>query len=231
MTFLNSLLHLQNGGEAVRAWQVVSATLACIIGPCVTAEFMGYWLHRLLHSGWIRFLSRNHMKHHLVLYGPLDEQRSHKYHDVTHKSLSLGNIGVEWLIPAALLIMLVLTLLHFLGVSSLYRVLFLGGTLGWSFVMFSYLHDVMHIKGFWLERNRLLKGWFRSARRLHDIHHCVINNRGLMDKNFGIGFFFFDRLFGTFSAERGRFNRPGYEAARRRFQSLLDREEHLVAVQ
>lgn len=231
MTLWNSLMHLHNGRDVARAWQVVSATLACTIGSCVTAEFLGYWLHRLLHSGWIGLLSRNHMKHHLVLYGPLDGQRSDNYHDATDKSLSLGNIGVEWLIPATGLIMLVLTLLHFLGVSSPYRVLFLGGTLGWSFVMFSYLHDVMHIKGFWLERNRLLKGWFRSARSLHDIHHCVINDRGLMDKNFGIGFFLFDRLFGTFSAKRARFNRAGYQAACRKFQSVLDRKEHLVAAE
>ena len=61
----------------------------------------------------------------------------------------------------------------------------------------SYLHDVMHIDGFWLENNRWFKSWFLSARKLHDIHHQVINNRGLMHTNFGIGFFFFDRLFCT----------------------------------
>jgi putative SOS response-associated peptidase YedK len=32
---------------------------------------------------------------------------------------------------------------------------------------------------------------------MHDIHHHALNNDGLMDKNFGIGFFAFDRLFGT----------------------------------
>jgi sterol desaturase/sphingolipid hydroxylase (fatty acid hydroxylase superfamily) len=39
-----------------------------------------------------------------------------------------------------------------------------------------------------------------------------------MDKNFGIGFFLFDRLFGTFSPEQSPFNHRGYAAARERFK-------------
>ena len=41
-----------------------------------------------------------------------------------------------------------------------------------------------------------------------------------MDKNFGIGFFLFDRWFGTLSAEQSSFNRHGYAAARERFRYL-----------
>src|SRR5258708_31442406 len=74
-----------------------------VSGSCVSTELLGYWLHRLLHSGAIGFLSRNHMKHHLVLYGPLPAQRSNEYRDATDHSFSLGNVGLEWLIPAALL--------------------------------------------------------------------------------------------------------------------------------
>ena len=54
--------------------------------------------------------------------------------------------------------------------------------------MFSYLHDVMHVEGYWMEKNRWLRRWFTSARNLHDIHHHVVNRDGLMDKNFGICF-------------------------------------------
>jgi len=39
-----------------------------------------------------------------------------------------------------------------------------------------------------------------------------------MDKNFGIGFFLFDRLFGTLSSEHSPFNHRGYAAARERFK-------------
>ena len=86
--------------------------------------------------------------------------------------------------------------------------------------MFSYLHDRMHIKNFWMERNPMLKGWFQRSRRLHDIHHRMLNDGGLMNKNFGIGFFLFDRLFGTLSPQQGSFNQHGYAAARDRFRYL-----------
>jgi sterol desaturase/sphingolipid hydroxylase (fatty acid hydroxylase superfamily) len=79
--------------------------------------------------------------------------------------------------------------------------------------MFSYLHDRMHIRGFWMERAPLVHSWFRTARRLHDIHHRSINENGRMDKNFGIGFYFFDRLFQTFANRHCSFNWHGYHEA------------------
>ena len=57
--------------------------LSWMTGSMVSAELLGYLLHRLLHSGWIGFLSRNHMRHHLAIYGPLQEQRSPAYNDAT----------------------------------------------------------------------------------------------------------------------------------------------------
>ena len=60
--------------------------LSWATGSAVSAELLGYLLHRLLHSGWIAFLSRNHMRHHLVIYGPLQEQRSQTYLDATDNS-------------------------------------------------------------------------------------------------------------------------------------------------
>jgi len=193
-----------------------------VAGSCISAELLGYWLHRLLHSGAIAFLSRNHMRHHMVQYGPLQEQRSSEYRDAATENLSLGNIGAEWLVPAAVLIACALVIFHLIHVPLFYQLIYFGTTLSWSFLMFSYLHDVMHIEGFWLEENRWLKRWFASARRRHDTHHYLINDRVLMDKNFGIGFFFFDRLFGTLSKGEASFNRKGYDAARERFKSILN---------
>jgi sterol desaturase/sphingolipid hydroxylase (fatty acid hydroxylase superfamily) len=192
-----------------------------ITGSIVSAELLGYWLHRLLHSGAIGFLSRSHMRHHLVLYGPLQQQRSTEYQDATTGSVSLGNIGTEWLVPAAILTAIVAAIFHSFRVRSLYQCIYFGTTWSWSFLMFSTLHDLMHIKGIWLERNRLLRRWFRNARMRHDVHHCSLNDDGLMDRNFGIGFFLFDRLFGTFSKTVAPFNHDGYRVARKRFQSLL----------
>jgi hypothetical protein len=80
-----------------------------------------------------------------------------------------------------------------------------------------------------MERNRCLKFWFVRARRSHDIHHWALNDQGLMDKNFGIGFFFFDRLFGTHTREQRGFNRRGYRAALRRFGDLVGTEDGRIS--
>jgi sterol desaturase/sphingolipid hydroxylase (fatty acid hydroxylase superfamily) len=188
----------------------------------LVSELLGYVLHRLLHSGKIGFLSRSHMKHHLVLYGPLQPQRpSAGYQDATTGEIALGNVGLEWLIPGAIVLTSSIALLYLLGVALRYQIAFVATSLVWSFLMFSYLHDRMHIAGFWMERNRWLRLWFVQARRSHDIHHWALNDEGLMDKNFGIGFFFFDRLFGTHTREQRRFNHRGYHAALRRFGDLV----------
>jgi sterol desaturase/sphingolipid hydroxylase (fatty acid hydroxylase superfamily) len=190
-----------------------------IVGSVMIAELLGYLLHRLLHSGWIRWLSASHMKHHMVLYGPLQKQRpSEHYMDATTDRLSIGNIGIEWLAPTAILLILAETTFRALGVRLIHQVVFVATVLAWSFVMFSYLHDRMHVRNFWMERNLVFKGWFRRARLLHDIHHRMLSDGGLMDKNFGIGFFLFDRLFGTLSMVQSSFNHHGYAAARERFR-------------
>lgn len=196
--------------------------LAWMATSILVSELLGYLLHRLLHSGKIGFLSRSHMKHHLVLYGPLQPQRpSVGYHDATRGEIALGNVGLEWLIPGAIVLASSVTALHLLGVALRYQIAFVATSLAWSFLMFSYLHDRMHIAGFWMESNRCLKLWFVRARRSHDIHHWALNDQGLMDKNFGIGFFFFDHLFGTHAREQRGFNHCGYRAALRRFGDLV----------
>ena len=199
------------------------AVLFWFAASILASELLGYLLHRLLHSGKIGFLSRSHMRHHLVLYGPLQSQRpGTSYRDATTDAVALGNIGLEWLVPGALLLAVSLTALHFLHVSAIHQAIFVAGSLAWSFLMFSYLHDRMHIDDFWMERAPCLKRWFVSAREAHDIHHWALNDDGLMDKNFGIAFFFFDRIFGTWTARWPSFNRHGYENARRRFSDVLE---------
>jgi sterol desaturase/sphingolipid hydroxylase (fatty acid hydroxylase superfamily) len=196
----------------------------------LVSELLGYLLHRLLHSGKIGFLSRSHMKHHLVLYGPLQPQRPGSgYHDATTGEIALGNVGLEWLIPGAIVLGSSVALLHLFGVALRYQIAFGATSLAWSFLMFSYLHDRMHMAGFWMERSRCLKHWFVEARRAHDIHHWALNDQGSMDKNFGIGFFFFDRLFGTHAREWPTFNRRGYRTALRRFGDLVGTDDRRIS--
>jgi sterol desaturase/sphingolipid hydroxylase (fatty acid hydroxylase superfamily) len=200
----------------------ILAVASWLAGSCISAELLGYWVHRLLHSGMVGFLSRNHMRHHMVLYAPLQPQRSRKYLDATEERTSLGNIGMEWLVPAALLIVVAAGTFRIVHVRVLFQSIYFATTLLWSFLMFSYLHDRMHIDGFWLERNRCLKRWFVFARECHDKHHFLVSDEGLMNRNFGIGFFFFDRLFGTFSKAETVFNHQGYRSARKKFKSVVN---------
>jgi sterol desaturase/sphingolipid hydroxylase (fatty acid hydroxylase superfamily) len=200
------------------------ALAAWALSAVVASELIGYLLHRLLHSGWIEFLSMNHMKHHLLLYGPLQKQRpGEHYLDSTIGEIAIGNIGLEWIIPAAILLIALGGLFWFVGISGAYQILFFGIVLAWSFWVFSYLHDRMHIQGFWMERVPIVKHWFRWARNLHDIHHRVLNDRGLMNKNFGIGFAFFDWLFGTMATVQPPLNHAGLAAARQRFDFVYSR--------
>jgi sterol desaturase/sphingolipid hydroxylase (fatty acid hydroxylase superfamily) len=111
-------------------------------------------------------------------------------------------------------------LFNVVHVSIGHQLLSFGTMLAWSFVMFSFMHDAMHVEGFWMEKNRWLRHWFLAARRFHDIHHRELNDSGLMNKNFGIGFYFFDRLFGTFSAKPKPFNHHGYAVASEKFKNL-----------
>ena len=195
--------------------------VVCAAASTVAAELSGYLLHRLMHSGWIPWLSSGHMKHHLVLYGPLQKQRpSEKYLDATTGKVAIGNIGLEWIAPSSAILAIAVAILSLFRISWIDQAICIGTILVWSFLMFSYLHDRMHIKNFWMGHAPVLSYWFVRARRLHDIHHHTLNNDCLMDKNFGIGFFVFDRLFGTLAFNSPGFNEPGYAAARVRFRNL-----------
>jgi len=200
--------------------------LSWLAASVFVSELFGYALHRLLHSGRIGFLSRSHMRHHLLLYGPLQPQRpGEEYLNATTGDVALGNIGLEWLVPGALLLGGCVALLRWLKVAPLDQFAFIAGSLAWSFLMFSYLHDRMHVAGFWMERHAFLKRWFVSARRAHDIHHWALDDDGFMHKNFGIAFFFFDHLFGTMMNDRPAFNQRGYANALSRFGDLLNEGE------
>jgi sterol desaturase/sphingolipid hydroxylase (fatty acid hydroxylase superfamily) len=193
-----------------------------VLASVLLAELAGYGLHRLMHSGRIPALSRAHLIHHLLMYGPRQPMRTAKYKDATTGRTSIGNVGLEWLIPSTLVLGFCWCGMWIAGIALAYRFLALVTLVAWPTFMFSYLHDRMHIHGFWMERAPLLGTWFRTARRLHDIHHHSINASGRMDKNFGIGFYLFDRIFRTFAKRHCPFNWHSYRAAVKR--SKLEQE-------
>lgn len=200
-----------------------SGVVLAVPAACLYAEFLGYWLHILLHSNKIEFLSRNHMIHHLVIYAPNKPMRqSTEYLKSTYGRASVLGLGMEWILPVVILLAITLTALQALGVSLISQVVFVSASLTWGWVMFGYMHDAMHLRSFWMERHPLFMRWFLRARKYHDIHHMDLDDSGKMPNNFGICFFAFDRLFGTLLTEHRRFNRAGLAAAMRRYAYIFE---------
>jgi len=198
--------------------------LISVAAAALFAEFVGYWVHILLHSHRVEFLSRNHMIHHLVVYSPDRPMRlSEHYLGSTDDRASVAGIGLEWVLPLGAAALLALAVLRLLGVAAVDQAVFLAVALAWGWWMFSYMHDRMHIKHPWLESSPRVKSWFLNARRLHDVHHLSITDDGTMAYNYGICFFLFDRLFGTLREQHARFNQGGFAAARRRYAYVFPR--------
>lgn len=210
---------------------MASDLLLSVAAAGLFTEFVGYWLHMLLHSEKIEFLSRNHMIHHLVVYAPNKPMRqSREYLGSTYGRASVLGIGMEWLAPAALILPGSLFALRALGVAPARQAVFVLVSLAWGFLMFGTMHDSMHRKGFWMENDRWFGRWFLRARKRHDIHHMEIEDSGKQMKNFGICFFLFDRLFGTLSVEHKRFNHAGLKAAIKRYSYVFPQEHAHVPV-
>jgi len=194
-----------------------AGVLESVICSCLVAELAGYWLHRLLHSDKLPVLSRSHMVHHLLLYGPMQPMRAERYKDATRGRFSLGNVGLEWLAPSAVILALCWGLMFLFRVPAVYQVIVLANLVVWPFFTFSFFHDAMHLRDFWMARTPLINRWFWRARRLHDIHHHSVDSTGHMDTNFGIGFFLFDRIFRTLATRHRPLNRKGLAIALQRY--------------
>ena len=195
-------------------------TILFILGGILYAEVTGYFLHRLLHSESLPWLSRNHMLHHLRLYGPDMPMRTDGYKTPPHSKWF--GVGLEWIVPVILLAGTVVLVLSLFGVPLLYQAATLVAAAGWAILLFNYMHDALHRSGFWMTRTRFCSKWFYRVRYKHDIHHKQLTNSGLMNRNFGICFFWMDRLFGTFQLSLKPCNPDGLAAAKKRYASLLD---------
>jgi len=193
-----------------------------ILLGCLTAEIVGYFLHRLLHSNKVKFLSRGHMIHHLKLYGPKDCQALDRYESSVVNRTSIAGFGSEWFVPVFIIIGLILGIGLLLQISLLLIVVFSGSIIAYTSFFFSYMHDKLHIQGFWMGKNRFLKKWFFRARKLHILHHKVLNDEGKMNTNYGICFFFYDRVFGTKITEARKFNENGFQAAMKRYKYIFE---------
>ena len=195
-----------------------------IIGATI-AEFFGYLTHIVLHSNKIEYLSRNHMIHHLVLYGPKTRMRSKDYLSPLVNRMGLFGVGFEWLIPIGLILALYLFLFWLLQPALHLSIIFLAVNVFWVVFFYGYMHQAMHLSGFWMLKNKYFKKWFNGVRPLHDIHHLEFSDKGLMNKNYGICFFAFDKIFGSFSPHHKPFNEKGYKKAEKLYDFVY-RELH-----
>lgn len=184
------------------------------------AEIVGYIVHRVIHSERFPILSKNHMIHHLEHYGPNMPMRSSGYKASTEGRPSIAGIGFEWLGPIALMMAPIVGISLLFNILPLYQFVFYSFSIIWGLVGFSYMHDSMHIADFWMLKVPMLNVWFKRARRLHDIHHISINDDGRMNDNFGIVFFFLDKLVGSYVTKISGLNREGFEKAKKTYSYI-----------
>ena len=195
--------------------------LETLICSFIFSEFVGWVVHQLLHSEKIEWLSRSHMIHHLRVYGPKTPQRrKEEYISSTDNRISIGNIGLEWLLPLGFVVAIEVGANILLGTSTAMILLFTGSSIAYGIFLFGYMHNNMHRKNFWMEKTPIIKNWFLNSRRLHDIHHLHFSETGLNDVNYGICFHFFDKLLGSYKKDFSKFNNEGYQAAINRYGYL-----------
>jgi sterol desaturase/sphingolipid hydroxylase (fatty acid hydroxylase superfamily) len=198
----------------------MTETVLWVIGTLFVAQMFAYWLHRLLHSGKIEYLSRGHMVHHMCKYGPKMEQRSAEYKlAVSHRD-SVKGIGMEWILPGLLFYSVMIGVMVLFGAPGLAIGLFviLSLVLFWTV---DYIHDALHVENFWIIDTPFGNKFLR-LRAIHDLHHTELNDDGRMYLNFGITNVFTDRIFRTYSNEGKPFNDRGFEMAKHHYASLLE---------
>lgn len=194
--------------------------LLIVAASFVYAEMVGYCLHVLLHSYAIPALSREHMNHHILSYAPGTRQHTDEYvQNITEDSVLVAGIGPEWFVPSLFILGATVGLEWLMGLSWVQITLSVSAILLYVALLFSVLHTNLHLKRSRLLRIPGIRRWFKHARRLHDIHHHHVTDDGLMNVNYGIAFFGFDRVFGTHLTRLGKINRQGIAKAEERLRA------------
>lgn len=155
--------------------------LWAVITTFFYGTFLGWLVHWGIHQRWSGFAHRSHMTHHLKLYPP-SNLLSETYRDA-------GKDNTTYIFTPIIAV----------GFLAYEAILYHWGASFWLLagltvegLLIGLLHDWMHT-WFHLSGTRLLKyQWFRDLRELHFYHHRRMN------RNFGIYFFGWDRVFRTF---------------------------------
>lgn len=146
--------------------------------------FYGYWAHRFLHSKYSGRFHNSHLTHHNALY-PANDYLSKVYRKAGKDDSSIAFALFAIPLLFCPLLLAIFHLLSFkLAFLSLFTMLITGA-------FHNYIHEWFHIKDHWL--NKL--SWFKRLNELHYLHHID------QTKNFGIFWFFFDRMFNSFKKD------------------------------
>jgi sterol desaturase/sphingolipid hydroxylase (fatty acid hydroxylase superfamily) len=148
--------------------------LFVLAGPFLV-EFVGYFWHR-----WVE---------HRELLGKKVSFRHYKHHEVQYPVKKLRNGGPydsadSWTWYAVGMIAMVVS---FLIAPWQYALSFSAGAWIYGHWIVAQMHSAFHITGHFLWKYE----WFQKLVKLHDIHHYD-------NVNYGICFFFMDRLCGTY---------------------------------
>jgi len=147
----------------------------------VVGGFLGWAVHRALHSKRLGPLHTAHMTHHNVLYPPED------YLSETYRSAG-GHGGVFLFFPFILIFVIaVCSFIAAIGLPMWVALTFVveAALISWTN---NYLHDQFHVS-----THRMWQwAWFRHLSDLHFAHHVD------QSTNYGIFWFGWDRVLGTY---------------------------------
>lgn len=147
----------------------------------VMITLFGYGMHWCLHQPFMGRFYRSHQVHHFKLYPP---ERFLSDHYLDPGPDNTFKIFVVFGSPLIIL-PVVLFFLHSIGLPVFGATLLSLAVFGF---LNDYLHDAFHIRHSWLRKY----GWFERLTDLHLQHHIRVQS------NFGIYWFGWDRLWGTF---------------------------------
>ena len=161
----------------ITPFDVLRALFMFGVVSVLLTEVIGYFWHRLAeHNGWLGETVRyHHWIHHEQDY-PVHALRP--AHPAEYKSAG----SWTWYVLAGISIVALFLLIPLRDAVPIT----IGGVL-YAWYVVNYFHESFHLEKCWLQRFP----WFKRLTRLHDIHHWV-------QGNYGIVFFWMDKLCGTY---------------------------------
>ncbi len=150
--------------------------VASIFGGILAVETAGYFWHRYAeHNGVLgKLIQSYHIKHH---------EKDYPIKNLRPKSPKYKKAGSwSWYILTVILVVSTYFLL-----PRPYNFIMIISGLIYAKLVISYLHSRFHVTDHFLAKLKV----FKTIQRLHDIHHWG-------PYNYGILFFFMDRVFGTY---------------------------------